>query len=254
MRAHNARHQRRTLSAVYPRLMRTTTLNTKAPRTLATLLAGLALATLVGGIGLAGAGCSVRVGGGGTSDAAQARAKAAELEEVARALRLELAEARALAARTSTTDATILAATPALAGIEIDRLSGLSSAQQLAQGVAIPVHVRTLDGRGRFLQVVGTLEVDAWAVSNAEPGTLPTPPALDRTEPPQGAVALARVTLGPIEVREAYRSGVTGTYYEALVVATAPEQPTRSAMLVRARFTDALSGQVHDASRIIPAR
>jgi hypothetical protein len=235
--------------------MRPTTLSTKATPALATLLAGLALAMSVTGISVGSAGCSVRIGGGGTSDAAQARAKAAELEEEARALRLELAEARALAARTSTTDATILAATPALAGIEIDRLSGLSSSQPLAQGVTIPVHVRTLDGRGRFLQAVGTLEVDAWALSDRRPDAdSEAPPTMGRVEPPPGALALGRVTLSALEVREAYRSSVTGTYYEALVVATAPEQPMRSAMLIRVRLTDALTGQVHDAARVIPAR
>jgi len=125
-------------------------------------------------------------------------------------LERELAEAQAklaLAVQPGTTGpdgrfdaAEVALATPVCATLEIDRLSGLHDSDGDGSPDVLIVRVRTLDGRGRFTQVVGSMAVRAELVRTDAPGE-----------------QIGTVTLGPVAVREAYRSGFGGSWYTAEV-------------------------------------
>lgn len=89
-------------------------------------------------------------------------------------------------------------ATPACTTVKIDRLSGFVGEGDLPTGLV--VRVRTLDGRDRFTQVVGSITVRA-----------------ERVRPGAPTVEIGSVTLDPVQVREAYRQTFTGAWYAAEV-------------------------------------
>ena len=163
-----------------------------------------------------------------------------EREVQLQTLRASEAEAK-LAAAPQTSDE-IARATPVLAGIEIDRLSGPTP----SDAIGFPVFVRTLDGRGRFIQAVGRLDIEVFVDD------------VGATSP----IRVASATLGPLDVREAYRSGVAGTHYRVDVVAdpqflrsmTYRGGLARYDLRVVARFDDALTSQRHEATETIRAR
>jgi hypothetical protein len=94
------------------------------------------------------------------------------------------------------------------------------------------------DAYGRFVQVVGTLVVEARAV-----------PATGATD--AGAPVLS-TTLRPGAVRDAYRSGLTGTHYSVELPLSGPAQA--GDVMLRASFTDALTGATHTANLVRPVR
>ena len=123
-----------------------------------------------------------------------------------------------------------------LVSIEIDRLSGWVPGDPAAPVRGWAAYVRTLDGRGRALQVSGTLTLEV------------------RDD---AGVLLARRVLGPAELRDAYRSSFAGTHYvvegaaagaagdnaEALARAAA----RRATLMFRATLTDGVTGVTHEA-------
>lgn len=155
-----------------------------------------------------------------------------------------------------------LAALPVCAGIEIDSLSGFTppddpKRQQDASascpaGPGAVVYVFPFDGRRRFVQIVGTLSAEAaWLPAMPEPkadqAAAPAPQPAPRT--------LARVTLTPEQLREAYRSGALGTNYTLRLPFENPpaelmKDPPRGALVLRVEFTDAITGRTHRAERI----
>lgn len=187
--------------------------------------------------------CSTRLGGGKASEAANLarRVTGLEREVQAQTLRASEAEAKLYAAAQQSDE--ITRATPVLAGLEVDRLSGPTPSDL----TGFPVFVRTLDGRARFIQVVGRLEISVLAAPENAAG-----------EP----VRVSGASLGPLEVREAYRSGMAGTHYRVDIVADDAflrssafrGSLSRHDLRIVARFEDALTGRVHEATTIIPAR
>ena len=142
-----------------------------------------------------------------------------------------------LAANASTSDAAeIAAATPAVAGIEIDKLSGLvrfdaiepkpSEPRQIEPKQRVAVYVRPFDGRRRFTQAVGTLMAEVRSVN--------------------GAVIASR-SLSVTELREAYRSQFSGTYYLA-EIDVLPEQAA-AIDSVRVVLVDMLTGARHESTK-----
>lgn len=121
--------------------------------------------------------------------------------------------------------AEIAKATPVVAGIDVDRFSGFSPANLAGGPRRLTVYVKPFDGRRRFVQAVGTLLVEARAK--------------------EGSVVATR-SLSIAEVREAYRSQVTGTYYA--VEAEVPENRVGDVASVRAVLQDLLTGARHEAS------
>lgn len=193
---------------------------------------------------LGAGGCRTRIGGGDAAEAANLAMRVTELEREVQVQTLRANEAEAKMRAMPSADADVLLATPALAAIEIDRLSGPSRSDV----AGFPVFVRALDGRGRFLQVVGRLEVEVFVEEGAAGGA--------------GAERVGGATLGPLEVREAYRSGITGTHYRVEILASDAfvRSPAYRGALARytlrivARFDDARTGQRVEATTIIPAR
>jgi|GEM_PF-666300 len=124
----------------------------------------------------------------------------------------------------------------------------------------VRVRVRPIDGRGRFVQVAGSLTVEvivlppllagANGAARAEADHAPIPMSEDRLfrEPPIGIGArrLAHVTLTPAELREAYRAGLSAPSYWVDIpgVFGTPE------LLVRVRLEDAVTGVTHTAERL----
>lgn len=155
-------------------------------------------------------------------------------------LRIKLAESAR--AREAALTPEVLEAIPRCTAIAIDSLSGWTPPSGPATGVV--AYISPADGRGRFVQIVGTLRVDATLV-----------PAMGSSEPP---VRLASRTLTPGDLRDAYRSGFMGTGYTVELPLSAPVGRTpgtpAGTLLLRATFADALSGQSLSAERALPVR
>ena len=151
------------------------------------------------------------------------RAQVADLEQ-----RLAEADARAAAAARASAPATgstldpgaVALATPVCATIEIDRLSGFRAADGETQPSTLVVRVRTLDGRGRFTQVVGSVVVRA-----------------ERVRPGEPTIEIGTVELGPVEVREAYRQGFNGSWYAVEIPVGAIDGRAGDAVMVTAVLT-----------------
>lgn len=189
------------------------------------------------------AGCRSSVKG------SEADALRAELETARRAIAsltaqrdealAKIAEADRVRLSTGDLAADAAAALPRVASISIDRLSGLtdSNPDDTRPFDAIEVYLRPLDGRGRFVQIVGTitLRADLVPADSAAPS------------------AIASITLAPAEVRDAYRSTFLSTHY-TLRLPLPPEQefPPGAGLAFTAEFLDALTGQVHRDQRMLP--
>ena len=125
-----------------------------------------------------------------------------------------------------------LAHVPRVAEISIDRLSHARDDDGDGVADALVLYVRPADGLGRFLQVVGQV--------SAQVAVLPV----------EGdAVTIGRVTLGPGDVREAYRSSALGTHYTVTVPITPPADAGTGGCIAQVEFTDAFDGRVLTARR-----
>jgi hypothetical protein len=178
-----------------------------------------------------GFGCRARVLA--PSDADEDRATLGELKAKVEALEARNRELEAVAAATAARqeggiDAEVLAAIPALASVQIDRLSG--GVDDDGDGVVdtVVVYVWPEDSRGRFLQVAGELGVTVTAVTGGEP-----------------ARTLGMMKVGPRELRDAYRSSWLGIHY----VVRVPVKGVEEKMTVSVELKDGLSGTVAKATR-----
>jgi outer membrane murein-binding lipoprotein Lpp len=217
-------------------------------------------AMVVIGIALLSLGCSGKVLSPSPAD--QLRRQNAELSAKVESLERQLSEARtALAAAeqrasagagtsesASTLSPEAIEATPHLAGITI---AGSSHTDRpiSSDGCVARVYVSPVDGRGRFMQVVGTASVTLYW----------SPPGC-------AAEVLSCQEFGPVALRDAYRSGFGGTHYTLeWPVATDPSGEGKadgapgsawtcgSPVEVKVEFTDARSGRVFTARRALVA-
>jgi len=171
--------------------------------------------------------CGIRFGGNKSAEQAAAalreenaklRDRIAGLEAQTAELTTKLAEARhAGAARVSL-------AAPSLASIEIEPISGPMPRRAPTR---VSVYIRPLDGRGRFMQAVGTLRVAVLA----------------------GGSEIGTAELSPEQLRDAYRSGFAGTAYVADVPIPTGGLPP-GPLTMRATLTDAASGREFSAERV----
>jgi cell division protein FtsB len=171
--------------------------------------------------------CGIRFGGNKSAEQAAAalreenaklRDRVTRLEAQAAELTTKLAEAQ------NAGNAQAALAAPALASIEIESISGPMPRRAPTR---VSVYVRPLDGRGRFMQAVGTLRVTVLA----------------------GGSELGSVELNPEQLREAYRSGFAGTAYVADVPVPPGGLPL-GPITMRATLTDAASGRDFSAERV----
>ncbi len=157
------------------------------------------------------------------------------LEKEREELKAKLAEESR--ARSGALPAEALEAIPRCVALDIGAFSGLFPPDASSPASEIIAYLNPTDSRGRFVQIVGTLNVEAH--------TLPEPDA-----PAQSS----RVTLTPAMVREAYRSGFTGTHYEIRLPLERPiaRSASRSpSVLIRATLADPLAGRELNAERLI---
>lgn len=130
----------------------------------------------------------------------------------------------------------VLAAVPRTQSVTISSLTRpIRAADGLLTG--IETDFEPLDGRGRFLQVAGTVTI-----------TVHTP-ASPKAE-------LGTLTLNPAQLRDAFRSGLTGSYYTGTVpidhsAYAAAGSP--ASLLVHISLTDGLSGNAFTSERVIRA-
>lgn len=138
--------------------------------------------------------------------------------------------------------ADVLAAIPRCAGIEIDSLSGIDPLDPSKPATGLILYVEPFDGERRFVQLVGTVRVEALELSE-----------------PAGTVEPRRIAgaaLTPPQVRGAYRSGITGTHYEIPLKLPDSESARirASTLLLRVQFDDAITGTTHEATMMVSPR
>ncbi len=129
-----------------------------------------------------------------------------------------------------------LEALPLCTSVSISTLSGLRTVDA---GKTLAVMFEPRDGRDRFTQVAGSVTVSA--------AFLPASGAQD-------AAPVQTARLSPRELRDAYRSGITGTYYEVLLPAPAGYSPAGTSIALRVDLADALTGRTVTGERLIPGR
>jgi hypothetical protein len=199
-------------------------------------LRGLIALTAVGGLLI---GCA---GGARVAKANDAlRAKNASLErqvnELARRNK-ELEAQLQLAARPpSTLPEEILANAPQVTEITIGRLSHARDNDGDGRTDTLLLYLHPADGRGRFVQLVGTVSVHAVLL----PGDA-------------DATTIGRVVFTPIQVRDAYRSTITGIHYAFDVPIQLPQSEGTLAVgqaAVRAVYADGLTNRTLSADRTI---
>ena len=121
---------------------------------------------------------------------------------------------------------------PRVAAIELSPFSSLRWNATPVDEAMLNVHVTAVDGRGRPIQLTGSID------------------AVARSMPVNGeSLELGRASLSAAQVRDAWRAGVLGASYQV-------EIPIHQDLLeedhgeihVSARFMDALTGVEHDAT------
>lgn len=169
------------------------------------------------------AGCNLRIGGSVGLDkvADDLRAENHGLRDQLAATGAERDELKAKLAALGRDTAEVAEATPRVAGIELDPLSGLSP-----DGKSFLFYVRPYDGRRRFLQAVGELTV---------------------TVERDGSPLAGPLVLSPSQLRDAYRSGLTGVHYTAELPAPGPRAV--GVVTLRAALADAATGLTHSTLR-----
>lgn len=147
-------------------------------------------------------------------------------------LRAKADQALAAMKASGTPGAAVIESMPRCAALE------LSSKTALARSgpPQVEVVIETLDARRRFVQVAGTLRVDATSLPQDANGTPQT---------------IGVVTLTPEMLREAYRSSFMGTHYAVTLDLSAPPSGT---LVVRARLDDAVTAQTLEATRTLTGR
>ncbi|TVQ33113.1 MAG: hypothetical protein EA376_03400 [Phycisphaeraceae bacterium] len=132
-----------------------------------------------------------------------------------------------------------LDALPRCAGLQIGRLTGVSRRRATEEIIPLDVYLVPYDGRRRFVQVAGRLTVEALL--------LPAPGEQE------SSIRLASAELDPAELRDAYRSGLTGAFYVVNLELPTDADYLTGSLLVRAELFDGVTGSIHRAERVIPA-
>ena len=149
--------------------------------------------------------------------------------------------------------------TPHVTGISINRLSQARDSDGDGRLDSIILYLEPADGLGRFLQIVGSVSMHAAIL------------------PPDGpAQTIGQTTLGPAELRDAYRSAFTGQYYSLELPIEPPPLPTARPLppasgaatapansaasdpatqcTIRIEYVDGYTGQRFAAERVIDLR
>ena len=143
-------------------------------------------------------------------------------------------ELRQAATAPQTLPEDIRAVIPHVISLSIEKLSFARDTDGDGKPDLLTLYIKPTDGRGRFEQLVGTLSAAATLIpQNAEP------------------VSIGRVQLTPAQVRDAYRSSITGTHYTVELPIQIPEGLDEKQAFVRVVYADGRTGQELAAERII---
>ena len=170
------------------------------------------------------------------TDGDEARARVMELEQENRELQREVTELRAQLDASAATPrippAEIVEAWPRPVDLTIGRLSGVvdTSGDDLPDTVRL--YLQPADGRGRFVQLFGRLSVHAAVLPDG--GT---------------ARSVGRLDLDPHQLRDAWRSGFTGTHYTVELPLDPSAALAEPLLTVQVTYTDALTGETLSAQR-----
>jgi hypothetical protein len=131
----------------------------------------------------------------------------------------------------------IVAHVPRIVEVNIGKLSHVRDEDGDGLPETLLLYVEPLDGRGRFTQMVGTLEINAAFIpSHGDP------------------LSAGQATFAPDQVRDAYRSTLTGVHYTFSIpvqITSELNDGDASTLAVRATFNDGLTGQAITAERSI---
>jgi len=192
-------------------------------------------------------GCSVGGSKSARTENDALRRRILELEQRSTQLEGEKSElaskVRERARLDSTIDPEALEALPRLTRVDIDALSGFVPADASQPATSVVIAFAPKDGRGRFVQVAGTARVEAlmapgWIDSGAS------------GEPRR----LGVITLTPLALRDAYRAGFGGSYYEATIPLDAPIDRSGNrppVLILRVELSDAITGTVQTSERVV---
>jgi hypothetical protein len=164
------------------------------------------------------------------------RAQAVDLENQVKMLQgrnVELQTQLAEAVRgSSTAPPEVIENTPRVVAISLSRLSQARDENGDDKLDSILLYLEPADGLGRFMQVVGSVSMHAAILPKDEP-----------------AITIGQKTIGPKELRDAYRAAFTGQYYSLSM----PIEPPAGAeqCTVRVVFTDGYTGQSFSTERAI---
>lgn len=189
-------------------------------------------------------GCTV---GGNRSVSAEndrLRALVVELEDRAKRAegeRDELSLRLAAAAKSNAAVAADGAANlPVATSLKLGFATGLGTGEPGETATYAIFYVQPLDGLRRFTQVVGTVALEVVALSE---------------DLASDARTLGTLRLTPEAMRDTYRSGIAGTFYEVRVpLQLSAEVPRGSSVVLRAELTDAATGAMHRAEKIVRVR
>jgi hypothetical protein len=160
------------------------------------------------------------------------------LERRNRELEAELAR---IADEPGSLPAEIRANIPNLVEISIDRLSHALDTDNDGRADLLRVYVEAADGRGRFIQLVGSVSVHAAVL-----------PAEDES------ITIGQRTFPADAVRDAYRSSFMGTHYTFELPIDLPEAIADAASAsLQIGHVDGRTGRTHEAQRaiqLLPAR
>jgi hypothetical protein len=154
------------------------------------------------------------------------RARVHELESRVEALEAERDELAAeLAAAGHEVEPDVLESVPRVTGLELSRLSHFRDGR-------VVLYVEPLDGRGRFVQLAGELTAVVALLDGDD-----------------GVEMLGEATLDPATLRDAYRSGFSGTHYTVEVEVAGDR--TGAVADARVTYVDGRTGGLFTAHREI---
>lgn len=185
------------------------------------------------------AGCTTRVGGGTNYLNENDRLRSdnlaleREVEELRKRIERRVQELRILEQQT-TPPAVEGADVPRAVELEIGRLSGGVDTDRDASDDVVRVYLRTLDQEGRFLPVSGRATMQVVR--------------LRANQPPQ---QVASTEVGPSELKQAYRSGLTGTHYSIELPLPGDLPADDTELTVHATLLDAATGAELEAQRSV---
>lgn len=124
---------------------------------------------------------------------------------------------------------------PRLVDVKVSDMSSVRP--DAAGGPTLRLAIEPADGRGRFIQITGTLAVSVKADTS-----------LSET------VLLGDLSVGPKALSDAYRLSLVGNYYSFEIPLKLEGRPTPSDVTVSCEFTDAVTGKVFKCKEIVPVR